>query len=97
MTLLSVYVKRISNNIIRAIPPNGCHLCPQDTVDTNMHIKINYKIHFIIKQSVLQINLTANVKYVIKKVIKNYLKHWKYNICTCPQCLTLHLNLKYNV
>ncbi len=53
---------------IWAIPPNGCHLCPQDIIGPKC-IKINYKIHFIIKQSVLHINLTANVKYIIKKVI----------------------------
>ncbi len=26
-------------NSIWAIPPNGCHLCPQDIIGTNMHKK----------------------------------------------------------
>ncbi len=49
---------------LRAIPPNGCQLCPQDIIGTNM-LKNELKIHFNIKQSVLHINLTANFKYII--------------------------------
>jgi len=40
-------------------------------------MKINSKIHFIIKQNVMHIKLTTNLKRITKNINKNDTKHKK--------------------